>query len=77
MTQTRKKSKAATPAPALIFSCNKAEERRINVFIKQHEKSCTDSWFEYRFRPTGIGIGVVVKCMTCKVKIDATDYGSW
>ena len=31
----------------------------------------------YSFTPTGIGLGVTVKCNLCGEELDITDYGCW
>lgn len=49
------------------------EKRICKVFEKAHK----DHMVIYDFTECGIGTGVNISCLECKVKEDATDYESW
>lgn len=57
------------------FKLTPAEEERANTFMRQHKK-CR-GLFSYTFTPTGIGIGVDIKCCSCGEKRDITNYDCW
>lgn len=59
------------------FILNDNEYKSAKDFIEEHSKSCKDSYYSYIFTPTGIGIGVSIRCNHCKVTKDITDYDSW
>jgi hypothetical protein len=70
------------------FTLNEKEKERaekwLNMHIKKHPRSQRIAGeggrgptISYEFTPTGIGMGIFVKCVSCGAAADVTDYDSW
>jgi hypothetical protein len=64
------------PRPPYSYNMNEVEAERANKWKEEHRKTCKIDIFSYIFEPTGIGVGIDVKCK-CGAKIDVTDIDSW
>lgn len=58
------------------FSVSEAEANKVEKWLRKrrHSKSCYIT--EWTFRPTGVGVVVIVTC-NCGMDFNATDYDSW
>ena len=60
------------------FDLNEKEEATLNEWKEAIKKVFGEySYYEYRFRPTGIGTGISVWSDLAKKEIDLTDVDSW
>ena len=70
------------------FKLNDVESQRARDFINEHRKTCHHSFrnnnlpatgehFYFKIVPGGLGIGVCVGCLYCKIEQDVTDIDSW
>ena len=70
------------------FELNEVETQRVHDWIDKHRKVCPHSFkrnnlpstgehFYFKIVPGGLGIGVCVGCLYCKVEHDVTDIDSW
>jgi hypothetical protein len=58
------------------------ELKAIEKFKKTHLKKCPSKGYKnplysYILTPTGIGIGVAIRCNNCRFEQDVTDYSLW
>jgi len=74
------------PAPP-TFVLDVAQAAKFAAWLKEHDKVCSyarrprrigpiGGRFEYRFRPTNVGVAATVHC-NCKAYVDLTDYEAW
>ena len=63
------------------FPISKAEEEKINEFIKKHNEihgsyhGCSGGGFTYIFYPTAIGTSGVIRCDLCKEEFEFQKIG--
>lgn len=60
------------------FTLSDEQEEKLNKWQAKHKKKYGEyGMLQFRFTYTGIGIGVEVKNLTHKKKIDLTEYDKW
>ena len=73
---------------SMIFRLNEKEAQNANDFMKEHKNCCkeklgkpffssTGGQFSYTITPTGLGLGISIKCNACGEQKDITNSEDW
>lgn len=60
-----------------LITLSDKQKQQQREFIDNHYEMCKQPIFEYIVTPTGIGVGLTIRCPKCGVELDMTDYDMW